>query len=882
MSEITSFAAYAKPGEQRQLGRRIRPTNHFVPFDKEAINRSIPARFEQQVSQYADRIAIKARDKTFTYGVLNQAANRLARAILAHQGQGEEAIALLFGHGAVAVSAMLGVLKAGKFYLPLDPSYPRPRIAYMLEDAQAGIILTDSRHLALAHELAQGNRDVINVDDLDVRRYSDENLSLSVSPDTLAYILYTSGSTGQPKGVVHNHRNVLYWTCKLTNSRHTCFDDRVSLLASFSSAASVSHVYTALLNGAALYPYDVRDQGLAPLADWLRQEEITTYQSTPTVFRHFAENLIEKDVFPKVRLINLGGEATLKRDVELYRKHFSPHCLLRVSLASTEAQTISENFVDKETEINGSVVPPGYVAEDVEVLLWDENGAQVGANQIGEIIVKGRYLSLGYWRRPDLTQAAFQPDPDGGDARLYRTGDLGQILPDGTLVHLGRIDQQVKIRGYRVEVAEIEAALYDFDTIKEAVVVAREGQSGDRHLVAYVVPSSQPASTVSELRSALAEMFPDHMIPSAFVMLEKLPLTPTGKVDRRALPAPDTARPELEGTFVAPRDELELRLTKIWEKVLGIHPIGVRDNFFELGGHSLLAMRLFAQIEKMFGKKLPLATLFQTPTVEQIADVLRQECWSTPWSSLVAIQLGGSKPPFFCVPGILGNVFTDLGDLAWHLGSDQPFYGLQDGLQNPSQIEALAAHYAEEIRTVQSEGPYLLGGVCSGGVVAFEMAQQLQAQGQQVALLALVEPTPPWVPGLRSYLNFAVSIFRRMVRRFGHHSRNVSQLGFVEQGDYIRLKAKFIANSWALRRYAPQPYPGQIHLFLGSESLGSQPDPRLGWRELATGGAEIHVVPGTHDAITRTHDAIPEESHLQVLAEQLRVCIDDALTIDPL
>ena len=333
-------------------------------------------------------------------------------------------------------------------------------------------------------------------------------------------------------------------------------------------------------------------------------------------------------------------------------------------------------------------------------------------------------------------------------------------------------------------------------------------------------------------------------------------------------------------TFVAPQDTLQFQLTKVWEQVLGIQPIGVKDNFFELGGHSLLALRLIAEIEKAFNKHLPPAILFQTPTVEQLANILRQAGWSAPWSSLVAIQPSGSKPPFFCVPGNLGNVFTDLGDLAWHLGPDQPFYGLQDGIQNPTQIEALATQYLDEIRAAQPEGPYLLGGVCSGGVIAFEMAQQLQTQGQQVALLALVEPPPPRVPGLRSYIELATSIFRRFVRRFGHHSRNVSQLGPAEQRAFVRLKAKVIANLWAARCYAPQPYLGQIHLFFASESPRSPNDPRLGWRELATGGAETHMISGNHNTITGANDTKIEKAHMQVLAEQLSVCIAEALTDD--
>jgi amino acid adenylation domain-containing protein len=875
-----AVVALSRPKPSIQ-GRRVGPTNTFIEFKKENIEQSIPDRFEQQVDRYPNRLAVKAKSHALTYDTLNKVTNRVARAILAQRGEGEEPIALLLGHSGSAIIAILGILKAGKIYVPLDPSYPQARMTYMLEDSQAGLIVTNNKNLSLAaslatHRATQNVCPVLNINEIDTS-LSTENLGLSIPPDTNAYLIYTSGSTGQPKGVVHTHRNALHKIRGYTNHCHICADDRLLLLASFSFSSSTATIFGALLNGAAVFPFNVKEQGLTRLASWLIQEEITIYHSVATSFRHFIGTLTGEETFPKLRLIRLGSETIYKQDVELYRRHFPQDCILYVGMSTTETGSVCRYFVDKETEIADNVVPAGHAVEGMEILLLDDEGQTVGLNQVGEIAVRSRCLSPGYWRRPDLTRAKFLPDPEGGDKRIYLTGDLGRMRPDGCLEHLGRKDFQVKIRGYRVEVSGIETALHDLDTIKEAVVVAQDGQSGAKRLVAYLVPSDQPAPTVSALRSALAETLPDYLIPSTFVMLEKLPLTPNGKVDRRALPAPDTARPELGGTFVAPRDELELRLARIWEQVLGIQPIGVRDNFFDLGGHSMLALRLFAQIERITGKSLPVAALFQAPTIEQLATILRLEGWVAHESSLVAIQAGGSRPPFFCLPGSLGNVFADLGDLARLLGPDQPFYGLQDGIENPSQIKALAAHYVGEIRTVQAEGPYLLGGLCSGGVVAFEMAQQLQAQGQQVALLALVEPTPPWVPGLRSYSNFVASIFRRMVRRFGHHSRNVSQLNSAEQRTYARLKMKLIANSWALRRYAPQPYPGQIDLFLGSESLRSAHDPRLDWRKLAIGGAEIHVALGTHDAITRTHDAIPEETHLQVLAEQLRACIDDAV-----
>jgi acyl carrier protein len=363
----------------------------------------------------------------------------------------------------------------------------------------------------------------------------------------------------------------------------------------------------------------------------------------------------------------------------------------------------------------------------------------------GELHIGGVGLAQGYLNRPELTAEKFIPNPFSSEpgARLYKTGDLARYLPDGNIEFIGRIDHQLKIRGFRIELEEIEAALSQHPNVRQSVVIAREDVPGDKRLVAYIITCQKQAPTLSELRRFLKQKLPEYMVPSAFVMIETLPLNTNGKVDRRALPAPQQERPALERPFVAPQDTLELQLTKIWEQVLSIQPIGVKDNFFELGGNSLLAVRLFAQIEQIFSKKLPLATFFQAPTVEQLACILRDEEWSAPWQSLVAIQPKGSKPPFFCMHPRQGNVFCYY-KMVHYLGEDQPFYGLQarglDGKQTPyTRIEDMAADYIEEIQTIQPFGAYFLGGYSFGGLVAYEMARQLHAQGQKVAMLTLFD-----------------------------------------------------------------------------------------------------------------------------------------------
>jgi acyl-coenzyme A synthetase/AMP-(fatty) acid ligase/acyl carrier protein len=435
--------------------------------------------------------------------------------------------------------------------------------------------------------------------------------------------LYTSGSTGQPKGVIQNHRNGLHDITLWTKSFHICPDDRLTLLA-FETGQAIKTIYSAVLNGAALYPRDIKVEGVANLATWLIQEEITMYFSGAALFRYFLDTLSGEENFPKLRLIRLSSEQVSKRDVEGYKKHFCCDCILINALSSNEVGTFREYWIDKESHIASSTVPVGYAVEDKELLLLDDAGQEVGYESIGEITVRSCYLSPGYWRRPDLTRDKFLPDPNGGDERTYLTGDLGRMAADGCLFHLGRQDFRVKVRGYAVEVSEIEMALLEHAAIKEAAVIGEEISSGDRRLVAYFVPNGQPSATVAELRNFLKDRLPDYMIPSAFVVLSALPLTPNGKVDRLGLPDPGGTRPKLDTLFVAPRTAIEEELAGIWAEVLSLDPVGIHDNFYELGGHSLAATRVVSRVLKRFQLELSLQSLFRSPTVAEMAVMITE------------------------------------------------------------------------------------------------------------------------------------------------------------------------------------------------------------------------------------------------------------------
>jgi len=618
-----------KRSQHAASARRVRPTNAFLEFTRDEVEQSVPERFEKQVLLYADRPAVKTATHELTYRRLNQAANRVARAVLARRGEGEEPVAVLLQKDAPLIAAILGVLKAGKMYVPLDGSYPRARLDYMLADSQAGLIVTDTRNRALAETLTRGTRELIQVDEVDSRG-SSANPGLSIPPDALAYMLYTSGSTGQPKGIVHTHRGLLHMVLRHTNSAHICSEDRMSLLAPVGFSTAVMDTFGALLNGATLYPFDLRDQGMTRVARCLIREGITLYQSVPTVFRHFVAGLTGREQFPNLRLIKLGGEPLFTTDVDLHRKHFPAHALFLNAFGSAEFNAACQYFVDEQTEIRAGALPVGYAADDTDILLLDDSGKEVGFGRIGEIAIRSRYLSPGYWNRPDLTAAAFVPDPQGGDLLVYRTGDLGRMRPvedregEGCLEWLGRKDFQVKVAGQRVEVGEVETALLSHAAIREAAVGASRDSYGDSRLVAYLVLEQGAPPALTELRRFLRARLPDYMIPSAFVTLEAMPLTPNGKVDRRALPAPDGARPLLDVPYVPPRTPLEQSLATICAEVLGLDRVGARDSFFELGGHSLLAMRLISRVREQFGVELSVPGFFQAPSVAGMAAAITQ------------------------------------------------------------------------------------------------------------------------------------------------------------------------------------------------------------------------------------------------------------------
>jgi len=600
-------------------------------------------KFEEQVERFSGKPAVITENRQLTFCELNQYANRVAHKILEYdrtpgKTSEPEAAALLFEHSAAMIIGVIGALKAGKIYVPLDINYPEKRLIYMLTDSEARLVLTNNANLALAENLVKNvsnNTRIINVDTLgDESPLSGENVKRESSGHRLAYILYTSGSTGKPKGVVQNHENVLYYTRNWIERFSLCPADRMTLFTAFSHDGAGQDMFGALLSGATLYPYNILNRTtIAGLSDWLTREKITIWHSVPTLYRYFVHTLKHhktgKGLFPDLRFILLGGEQIREHDLSMFRRFF-PHSQLANVYGQTESSVDSIWIVNPGETIHRVLL--GEPLDKTGIFLKDIDGEIVDDLGSGEIYISCAHLALGYWKDEENTTRVFLRDPAMG--LVYRTGDLGRLLADGTIEFMGRKDSQLKIRGFRVETAEIENLLLKYEGIKEAVVAARteEKEDAQLHLCAYIVPEPslvKPGTgtvfPVSTLRSYLAGELPEYMIPSYFVEMETLPLTPNGKLDRKALPPPEPLRPRLGVTFVAPQTSLEKTISAVWQETLRLDKVGINDNFFDLGGTSFDILKIISHLHEVLHMDIPVVSLFRHPTIQLFSEYLQQE-----------------------------------------------------------------------------------------------------------------------------------------------------------------------------------------------------------------------------------------------------------------
>ncbi|HLM56810.1 MAG TPA: amino acid adenylation domain-containing protein [Pyrinomonadaceae bacterium] len=891
--------------ERRQLLIDFNDTKAAYPLD-----RCLHQLFEEQAARTPDAVAVVFEQGRMTYAELNGRANQLAHH-LRRLGVGPEApVGICVERSLEMVFGLLGILKAGAAYVPLDPSYPGERLSFMLDDSHVPVLLTQRRLLDL---LPEHQARVLCLDDggETFGEESRENPRSEVEPANLAYVIYTSGSTGTPKGVMVPHEAIANRLLWMQDAFPLTVEDTVLQKTPFSFDASVWEFFAPLIAGARLLvarPGGHQDN--VYLTRTVAEQQVTTLQLVPSMYRVLLETEGVWACNVSLRRVFCGGETL-------------PAALQERSFALLDAE-LHNLYGPTETAIDaaswkcrpgplGVNVPIGRPIGNTQIYLLSEDMRPVPTGVAGEVYIGGVGVARGYLRRADLTAERFVPNPFGAEpgARFYKTGDLARHRPSGGIEFLGRIDDQVKLRGFRIELGEIEAVLRLHPALREAVVMASEETPGESRLVAYVVPEPASAPTVNELRDFLHEKLPDYMVPTSFVVLEALPMMPNGKVNRRGLPSAVEAQGKLDKIIALPRDNLEGQLVRIWKEVLGTKEhLGVTDNFFDLGGHSLLAVRLMAQIHKWFGQELPLSILFEGATIEHLADVLRGQAAAIAPTPIVPIQPKGSKPPFFCVHTGSGEVLC-YEPWARYMGEDQPFYGVQDHFAYKAgdpeiSIEEMAASYVGAVRAAQPEGPYLLGGWSFGGLVAFEMARQLREQGQDVPLLVVVDAGAP------SFLRKAIQaddavLLTILANEFVRYSLKdeelkgmLAELRQLDSEGQLRYVMKYFMQSDAaaahvephyafqfLQRhlrvfrtrvvvsgnYVPQVYPGRVTLFRSNEEPPEMVglDPAKGWGELSTEPVEIHVVPGNHATMGL-------EPHVRVLAERLRSCIDEALS----
>jgi amino acid adenylation domain-containing protein len=581
------------------------------------MTRSLIAGFEAQVSVAPERVAVATPDLALTYAALDRAANRVAHALLQETAAGER-VALLLDHDADMLVGLLGVLKAGKAYVALDPAQPDQRLRELLEDSAASALLANPVHVARARSTASPGLPVIDVAAI-AESTPDEDPGMEIDASQVAYLMYTSGSTGRPKGIVQTHRGVAFFADAYIRQLGLTGDDRLSLLSSYCHDASIVDIFSALLCGATLCPIDLKRMQPSAVAEAILAMRVTVYHSVPSVFRRMLEAFSGKAPADSLRYIVLGGETVHAADFQGYVQQF-PDSTRFVNLhGSTESSINAMFFADKSTRVRRATVPIGQPIEGVEMLLVGEDGRSTEV--LGDLVIRSPHIALGYWQQPEATEQVFSQDEQG--ERLYRSGDRARRRPDGSFEFAGRKDQQLKVRGYRVEPAEVESVMAAHPSVSEVAVLGFEPRPMETELAAYYVPADAGADEPIEWREFLGSRLPEYMIPTVFVALESMPVTVSGKIDRLALPAPEAIRADEE--VVAPRTHIEEVLVEIWSEVLAQQSVGIHHNFFTLGGHSLRAMQVLARIHEIYEVELPVRALFDCPTVAELSQALSAE-----------------------------------------------------------------------------------------------------------------------------------------------------------------------------------------------------------------------------------------------------------------
>ena len=851
----------------------------------------------ERAAEIPDKKAITFGTQATTYKQLNERANQLAALLIKHGVKKGDKVAFALDRSAEMVISLLAIMKTGAVYIPIDPQFPLNRINYMLEDSQAVVLLTSKKYKGNYQSAA---KELITEDEWPkLQNYPATDPEVAVNGNDLVYILYTSGSTGMPKGVQIAHHNLVNFLYSMQKAPGIGADDKLLAVTTISFDIAGLELFLPLLTGAEIVLADTATakDGRA-LLDIIKNEQVTIMQATPYTWRILLEAGWDNSAPLKVIC---GGEALPQ---ELSQKLLTHATSLWNVYGPTETTIWS---TVKQLTAEDKVISIGNPINNTSIYILDNFLKPLAPGIAGEIYIGGEGVAKGYLNRPELTAEKFIDDPftkQPGD-KMYRTGDLGKFMPNGEIECLGRLDAQVKIRGYRIETGEIEYQLAQVPGIKEAVVIARADKFGVDKLVAFAVveysgDAANTATLVQTWKEVLKNSLPDYMVPDNFIIVPAMPLTPNGKVDKKALAKHGGTSTVAPDVYIAPRTDIEKLVADIWTEFLGVEKIGVHDNFFELGGHSLVAVQVMTKIEKETGKRLPLASLFESSTVEKLALLLELDGKSVTWDSLVPIKPTGNKMPLYMVHGAGLNVLL-FNTLAMGMSADQPIYGLQakglNGIDEPlGKIEDIAAHYIASIMAQNPDGPYALAGYSFGGIIAFEMARQLEALGKEVKMLAMFDTyayrSPYYDPMLVKLYKRGLFFIKRLLYTMSFS--NGFKYTITEKGTKIKRKITRIywklrygknqthagifgysnkvdvMNEYAGKHYQLKPYNIAIEVFRAETQTFYLDDREyLGWKPYALKGVHINSIPGEHNTIFKA----PND---KIFAAELQKCLDEA------
>jgi acyl-coenzyme A synthetase/AMP-(fatty) acid ligase/thioesterase domain-containing protein len=852
-------------------------------LDGDDCRRSIVDRFVAVTASIPDSLALESAGSVLAYGELHCRSDALACSIAATSGVCPGLGAIVLDQDIDAVVAMLGILKTGSPYTFVDLSLPDARLAQISALAQPAFFVTDAEHEAVAHRLAGDGAPVLLVDAVPAGKVWPTDLRIGF--DDPANIVFTSGSTGQPKGVIVPHGAYIDHALAASQSMDFSPEDRMGLILPMGFAAAALYLHRGLAMGAPIHLYDPRQQGIEGLAAWVRRNEITYLDFTPTLLRSFLKTLPDHEVFPLLRVITTAGEPLFGNDVAAIAPHLPSTSVVINHAGSSETSGYAVHTVFLDRPLPSGQIPSGHPLGDRSLDLQSQGSSPDSSGEPGELVVTSPFVSLGYWRQPELTAERFSFLSDG--RRSFRTGDLALRRADGVLEHRGRLDAMVKIRGYLVEPAEVENALLGTGEVSAAAVLGLQDTESRTRLAAYVVPS-QPKVSAASIRRALREVLPNYMVPSSVVLMPELPRNASGKIDRLALkevPLPESPAP------TPPRNALELQLSVMWADILGVDSLGVEDDFFALGGDSLAAEALMAAIAEDIGHTLPTSALIESPTISEFARQIEARRTSGAGSMLVPLRKTGTRPPLFVVTGVATTAASYV-PISLHLGPDQPLYVLlNQGFENrglPDFSVARAARRAiRAIKSVQPAGPYLLAGHSWGGILAYEIAHQLTRAGDQVAFLGLldvIDQRYPWelekalaecdAEGLiaANVQNDEVGQPTSRIRGWWRQMRVVGRVVIEALSDRPRTDRTVDAFSRfgaiLIRRYRPPRWKGPATVIEASDM--SDERLRMNWDDVLVDPPHRRRVPGNHRSILR-------EPNAGALADVIAKQIDSAL-----